>query len=127
MSKPLWGKSILLAESDSTLRRLIRESLTEMGAEVETTEDPRIIANLTSKKVFDLMILQQKIENIDAKIISKTVMSKPDYADSHMIILANAVEMEDLEARREHGISTYIVKPFQMDKLIGTIQKLLDN
>lgn len=123
--KPLWGKTILLSETDSTLRRLIRESFVELGAVVETTEDPRRIAALTSKQVFDLIILEKKISNIDAKVISKSVMSKDDYEDSFMIIIAASVELEDLEQRRDYGITTYIVKPFQISKLIGTARKLL--
>lgn len=126
MSKPLWGKTILLSETDSTLRRLIRESFVELGAVVETTEDPRRIANLTSKQVFDLIILEKKIGNIDAKVISKTVMAKKDYAGSFLIVIAASVELEDLEERRDHGISTYIVKPFQVAKLVATARKLLD-
>ncbi len=125
MSKPLWGKTILLSETDSTLRRLIRESFVELGAVVETTEDPRRIANLTSKQVFDVIILEKKISTIDAKIISKSIMSKKDYAGSFLIVIATSVELEDLEQRRDHGITTYIVKPFQMNKLVGTVRKLL--
>lgn len=125
MTKPLWERNILLVEFDSTLRRLIRESLTELGAVVETTEDARRIANLTTKHVYDLIILDQKVGNIDSKIIAKSIMGKRDYADSHLIVLATAVEFEDLEQRRDYGITTYIVKPFPMDKLLNTVKKLL--
>lgn len=125
MSKPLLGKTILLSETDSTLRRLIRESFVELGAVVESTEDPRRIANLTSRQVFDLIILEKKIGNIDAKIISKSIMKKEDYEGSFLIIIAASVEFEDLEARREYGITTYIVKPFQISKLVATARKLM--
>ena len=102
------------------LSRIIRE---ETDHQVATENDPEKALALFEKRHFDLVILDLKMPKMNGlTLLRKIKSSQPDV--SVVIITAYASIETAVEATRE-GAYDYITKPFQRERILLTIDKVL--
>lgn len=102
------------------LSRIIEE---ETGHDVTTEGNPEKAWTLFEKNKFDLVILDMKMPGMSGlELLKKMKAARPDV--SVIIITAYATIDTAVEAIRE-GAFDYITKPFQRERIVLTVEKVI--
>ncbi|MEZ4754950.1 MAG: sigma-54 dependent transcriptional regulator [Bdellovibrionota bacterium] len=114
--------SVLVVDDEESLRSSIKSNLELAGYSVVTQGDPLSALNLLTTQAFDIVLTDLKMPKIDGfEFIQGCKERCPDAA----IILMTGFGNHDLalEAMRA-GAYDYIPKPFELDELVFTLQKI---
>ncbi|MDH5719363.1 MAG: response regulator [Spirochaetia bacterium] len=121
-------EKILIVDDDSTIRSLIKITLTGAGYDVYEAEDGlEALSNLRKNK-FDLIMLDVNMPNLDGISCAAKVQSEADYSINQKTpIVMLTVESDDEMKQRgkRAGVRAWITKPFLPDILINVVQKFL--
>lgn len=117
----------LIVDDFSTMRRIIRGLLKEMGCtNVEEAEDGAVaLSMLKLNAPFDFVITDINMPNMNGFELLKAI--KAEEALKHLPVLMVTAEArkEDIVAAAQRGAAGYIVKPFTKVTLEEKVQKIL--
>jgi len=116
------GKSLLLIQGDQMLRRALVDNLGGQG-DFETiveSEDGSSGISLAKAKVFDIIILDSELPDIDGCDVCKILRDTGIQAPIIMLMSANSEDdtVEELDA----GANDYVKKPFRMAVLLARVR-----
>ena len=125
MSNPTDLK-FLIVDDFSTMRRIVRGLLKEMGChQAEEAEDGVAALNLLRGAKFDFVVSDINMPNMNGFELLKNI--KADDSLKHLPVLMVTAEArkEDIVLAAQSGAAGYIVKPFTKATLEEKVQKIL--
>ncbi len=116
---------ILIVDDMSTMRRILKNALRQLGYQnIEEAEDGQIAFAKLSQWPVDLVVTDWNMPNMDGLELLKSVRADPTLKSMPVLLVtAQAEQKHVLEAIRA-GASNYIVKPFTADTLKTKIDKI---
>jgi len=124
--RPDADHQILVVDDFSTMRRVMRALLREIGFErVEAAEDGGVALEMMKKSRFDLVITDIMMPNMNG--FELLVAIKADESLRHVPVLMVTAEArkDDIVLAVQHGAAGYLVKPFTKTALEERITKAL--
>jgi len=121
-------EKILVVDDDSTIRSLIKITLTGAGYEVIEAEDGMDALSQIKRSKYDLIMLDVNMPNLDGISCASKVQSDIDYnINKTTPIVMLTVESDDelKDKGKRAGVRAWITKPFLPDILINVVQKFL--
>ena len=118
-------EKILVVDDDREMCSLLREILTGEGFSVTATEDSLEAAKRIAREEFDLLITDLKMKGL--KGLDLMEESKKIAPLVPVIIITAFGTVESAIQAMKRGAYDYITKPFQMDELVLTVKKALEN
>ncbi len=115
--------TILVIDDEKSIRDMLAIMLKRQGYHVSLAEDGKTAINAINRNVFDLVISDIRLPDINGIEIlkhSKTVSPETDF----ILITAFASQETAVEAVK-NGASDYIYKPFDIDDLKIKVQKCI--
>lgn len=125
MSNPTDTK-FLVVDDFSTMRRIVRGLLKEMGCNnVEEAEDGVVALNMMKNSKFDFVVSDINMPNMNGFELLKAV--KADETLKHIPVLMVTAEArkEDIVLAAQSGAAGYIVKPFTKATLEEKVTKIM--
>ena len=125
MSNPADLK-FLIVDDFSTMRRIVRGLLKEMGCEkAEEAEDGAVALAALKAQKFDFVVCDINMPNMNGFDLLKAV--KADDSLKHLPVLMVTAEArkEDIVLAAQSGAAGYIVKPFTKATLEEKVQKIV--
>ncbi len=116
-------ESILIVDDDVSLTKILREELSEVGYEVEVINDSSEALNRLQNEFYDLILLDLKMPEVDGFEILKDLRSK-EYPGKIIVMTAYA-DVENAVQAKKLGADDFLPKPYDLDELLITIQKVL--
>ena len=116
----------LIVDDFSTMRRIVRGLLREMGCtNTEEAEDGVVALNMLRQSRFDFVVSDINMPNMNGFELLKAV--KADDSLKHLPVLMVTAEArkEDIVMAAQSGAAGYIVKPFTKATLEEKVQKIL--
>jgi two-component system chemotaxis response regulator CheY len=116
----------LVVDDFSTMRRIVRGLLKEMGCNnVEEAEDGAIALNMLRSGRFDFVVSDINMPNMTGFDLLKAI--KADESLRHLPVLMVTAEArkEDIVLAAQSGAAGYIVKPFTKATLEEKVTKIL--
>ncbi|MFY7855950.1 MAG: chemotaxis response regulator CheY [Rubrivivax sp.] len=116
----------LIVDDFSTMRRIIRGLLKEMGCHnADEAEDGAVALNMLKQSKFDFVVSDINMPNMNGFELLKAI--KADDALKHLPVLMVTAEArkEDIVLAAQSGAAGYIVKPFTKATLEEKLQKIL--
>jgi DNA-binding response OmpR family regulator len=120
--------SILVADDDRVVRRIIVAKLYGLGFEVEEAEDGQEALNLLGEgEIPDLLITDSNMPRVNGLQLVRAVRESEDSAIALLpIIMLTARQSEqDIIEGLKTGLDDYIIKPFSPDELAARVQTVL--
>lgn len=120
------GPRFLIVDDFSTMRRIVRNLLKEIGfANAEEAEDGAVALAMLRATKFDFVVSDINMPNMNGFELLKQM--RADDALKHIPVLMVTAEAkkEDIVAAAQGGASGYIVKPFTKATLEEKVQKIL--
>jgi DNA-binding response OmpR family regulator len=126
VSKPLEGKRILLVDDDQDIRTAMDNTLSRMGAEITKATDGNQAVEQAAEVDPDLIVLDVMLPGRSGFLVLEKVkkVRKPGTRPYVVMITANPGKRHQAYAETM-GVDDYISKPFRMERLTSTIEKLL--
>jgi len=116
--------SILFVDDDDELREIVRMQLSEAGYEVDEAVDGLVALEKLQQRPYDLVLL-------DITMPGKTGMDvlsfvKEQSMKCHVIMLTGVVGLSMAIDSLNLGADDYITKPYNMDYLLSSIKRVLN-
>lgn len=118
-------KRILIVEDDPKLAKLMKLSFEKEGFAVDTASDGLTGLNKARKEMPDILILDIMIPRLDGYHVCRFLKFDQKYMHIPVIMVTGKTQECDRQTGFETGANEYICKPFDMKKLIVTVQSYI--
>jgi DNA-binding NtrC family response regulator len=118
-------EKILVIDDEEIIRKFIQRALTREDYLVETIGDSRTALEVVSREIFDVILVDLKMPEINGMTIVKKI--KESNYKTGIIIISGVISYEAEKETSKLGIENYLIKPFTIDKLLNTVKKCLEN
>ncbi|MBX2993336.1 MAG: response regulator [Bdellovibrionaceae bacterium] len=117
--KVLAGLRVLLVDDSKDNQFLFTTFLKKAGASVETADDGREAVESACKSLFDLILMDVQMPNMDGYEAARTLREKGLILP--IIALTANARLEDSKLASESGFDGYITKPVDYKTLVGSL------
>jgi DNA-binding NtrC family response regulator len=118
------NESILVVDDDTELRKVLSSILSEEGYSVETVENGEQAIRVSEKKRFDLALIDIKLPDMEGTELLQRLKAKQPHIV--MIIVTGFPTIENAMGAVNKGADGYILKPFEIGKLLQAVRKHLN-
>ena len=116
---------ILIVDDFSTMRRIIKNLLRDLGFNntAEADDGQTALPMLKSGK-FDFLVTDWNMPGMDGLTLLKTVRSDEDLCDMPVLMVTAEAKRDQIVVAAEAGVNGYVVKPFTAATLKEKIEKI---
>ena len=116
----------LIVDDFSTMRRIVRGLLKEMGCQnAEEAEDGVVALNMLKAAKFDFVVSDINMPNMNGFDLLKAVKTDDSLKHIPVLMVTAEARKEDIVRAAQDGAAGYIVKPFTKATLEDKVQKIL--
>jgi two-component system chemotaxis response regulator CheY len=117
--------TIMTVDDSATVRQLASIVLRGAGYEViEAVDGVDALSKLTGQEL-DLILTDLNMPNMDGLELTRRVRALPKYKFTPVILLTTESQPEKKLEGKAAGATAWIVKPFDPDKLLSVVKKVL--
>jgi len=118
---------ILIVDDFSTMRRIIKNLLRQLGYEnIEEAEDGVQAYSKLKSGGYGFVISDWNMPNMDGLELLKKIRGDQELKDLPVLMVTAEAEKEKVIAAIQAGVSNYIVKPFTGEVLKEKMDKILE-
>ncbi len=118
-------KTILLAEDEIEIRKIIGLVLSEEEFELLEADDGLQALHIAREQKPDLLLLDIGMPNLNGIDVCRRLRADPATAHVKIVALTAQVAPTDREAALEAGMDGFLTKPFGPVKLLKTIRQMV--
>ncbi|MDX9785996.1 MAG: response regulator [Desulfobacterales bacterium] len=118
---------VLIVDDSPVIRDILSEGLIKEGFQVATAPNGKIALEALLDIKPDLIISDLNMPEMDGLSFCQTVHLRSDWSTIPFIAMSSESDRSKMRQFLQSGASTYIIKPFNLDQLIITIEKLLSD
>ena len=119
------AKTILAVDDSSSLRQMVAFSLKAAGYQVVEAVDGQDGLDKARQQVVDLVLTDQNMPRMDGLALIKTLRTLPTYAKTPILMLTTESSDEMKSKGRAAGANGWLVKPFDPQRLIEVVKKVI--
>lgn len=117
----------LVVDDFSTMRRIVRNLLKELGfTNVDEAEDGAIALQKLQSGGFEFVVTDWNMPNMDGLTLLKNVRASPALKHLPVLMITAEAKKENIIAAAQAGASGYIVKPFTAGTLSEKLAKIFE-
>jgi two-component system chemotaxis response regulator CheY len=117
----------LVVDDFSTMRRIVRNLLKELGfTNVEEAEDGAVALQKLQGGGFDFVVTDWNMPNMDGLTLLQSVRADPNLKALPVLMITAEAKKENIIAAAQAGASGYIVKPFTAGTLNEKLVKIFE-
>jgi DNA-binding response OmpR family regulator len=127
MSEQFKDKTVLIVDDDPDVLATIAAALTPTGAKVLTASDGNTAVELAEKEQPDLIVLDMMLPKRSGFLVVERIKArKPKGSKPFVIMITGNMGTRHKTYAETLGVDDYINKPFRIDRLLGSMDKLLN-
>lgn len=116
---------ILVADDSASMRQMIEFTLKEAGHQVVVATDGQEALNIAKGLTTDLVITDVNMPNMDGISLIRELRELPSYKFTPILTLTTESTTEKKQEGKSAGATGWIVKPFNPERLLATLNKVL--
>ena len=118
----------LVVDDFSTMRRIVRNLLKELGfANVDEAEDGVIALQKLKAGGFEFVVSDWNMPNMDGLTLLKSIRADADLKALPVLMVTAEAKKENIVAAAQAGANGYVVKPFTAATLDEKLNKIFQN
>lgn len=122
MDKP---KTILVVDDSEAIRQAVSYMLIRKGFNVLLAKDGQDSLQHFTGQEIHLIISDLHMPNLDGIGLIKEVRKNKTYQRTPILVLTTESQLSIKKEAKNAGATGWILKPFETEKLVGTIHKVL--
>ncbi len=116
---------ILVVDDFSTMRRIVKNLLTELGfTNIEEADDGLTALPMLKTGKFDFLVTDWNMPGMEGIDLLKAVRAEPSIANLPALMVTAEARREQIVLAAEAGVNGYVVKPFTAATLQEKIDKI---
>ncbi|MBP6901291.1 MAG: response regulator [Burkholderiaceae bacterium] len=116
----------LIVDDFSTMRRIVRGLLKEMGANnADEAEDGAIALQMMKNNRYDFVVSDINMPNMNGFDLLKAVKAEPSLKHIPVLMVTAEARKEDILLAAQNGAAGYVVKPFTKATLEEKVTKIM--
>jgi two-component system, chemotaxis family, chemotaxis protein CheY len=119
------GKVVLTVDDSASIRQMVAFTLKSSGYEVVEAVDGEDGLNKAKSKNADLVLTDQNMPRMDGLTLIKTLRGLPQYRSVPILMLTTESSDAMKAAGRAAGATGWLVKPFDPQKLLEVVRKVI--
>ena len=117
---------ILIVDDSFTSRRIIKQMLERMGIEqLSEAENGREAMELIDNEFFDLIVTDYNMPEVDGEQLSQFIRNQSTQQSVPVLMVTSETDSNRLAGIAQSGVSAVFDKPFTVETLRETIQRVL--
>ena len=117
----------LVVDDFSTMRRIVRNLLKELGFNnVEEAEDGAVALQKLQGNDIEFVVTDWNMPNMDGLTLLQNIRKTPALKHLPVLMITAEAKKENIIAAAQAGASGYIVKPFTAATLSEKLQKIFE-
>jgi len=117
----------LVVDDFSTMRRIVRNLLKELGyANVDEAEDGVMALAKLRAESFDFVVSDWNMPNMDGLTMLQNIRADPALAKLPVLMVTAEAKKENIIAAAQAGANGYVVKPFTAATLDEKLNKIFE-
>jgi two-component system chemotaxis response regulator CheY len=117
--------SILAVDDSASMRQMVSFTLKNAGYEVVEAVDGEDAFDKARSREFDLVLTDQNMPRLDGIGLTRRLREQPRFKSTPILILTTESSDQMKQAGRDAGATGWLVKPFDPNKLIEVIKKVV--
>jgi two-component system, NtrC family, response regulator AtoC len=113
---------ILLVEDEPSIRLPLGDAIRARGHRVRAVKDGAEALAALASQPFDILICDIRLPKVDGLTIFRKVRREAPATD--VVLMTAYAAVPDAVAALKEGAADYIIKPFDLDDVVGSIQRL---
>lgn len=118
-------RNILIVDDSESIRKLVQFNLSRANYSVLVANNGQDALNYFSGKTIDLLITDLHMPVMNGLELIKEVRKIDQYKHIPILFLTTETQLSIKKEAKDAGATGWIVKPFEFDKLLATIHKVL--
>ena len=115
----------LVVDDFSTMRRIVRNLLKELGyTNVDEAEDGAIALQKLQNGGFEFVVTDWNMPNMDGLTLLQTIRATPNLKHLPVLMITAEAKKENIIEAAKAGASGYVVKPFTAATLDEKLKKI---
>jgi len=117
--------SILAVDDSASMRQMVSFTLKSAGYNVVEAVDGQDAFEKAQGRSFDLVLTDQNMPRMDGISLTKKLRETAQFKSTPILMLTTESSDQMKQAGRAAGATGWLVKPFDPNKLIEVIQKVI--
>jgi len=119
--------NILVVDDFSTMRRIIKNVLKQLGyVNILEADDGRTALEVMKKEKIDFVISDWNMPQMSGLELLKAIRTSEEWKDLPFLMITAEGQKEHVIEAVKHRVSDYIVKPFTPETLMEKINKICE-
>ena len=119
------SKSILVVDDSNAIRQSVGFILEQAGYQIVPAVDGADAVPKLESQSFDLVLTDVNMPNMDGIALTKHIRQSVRNKFVPILMLTTESQADMMKEGKEAGATGWIVKPFDAEKLLGTVKKLV--
>ena len=118
---------ILVVDDFSTMRRIIKNLLRELGfSNIAEADDGTTALPMLQKGDFDFLVTDWNMPGMEGIDLLKAIREDPNLSALPVLMVTAVSKREQIIEAAEAGVNGYVVKPFTAQTLMEKIDKIFE-
>ncbi|GAC1362521.1 MAG: hypothetical protein NVSMB44_18050 [Ktedonobacteraceae bacterium] len=122
---PERGKHILVVDDSPSVRRVVSNMLKQHGWTVQMARDGVEALEMISYETPAAVLLDIEMPRMDGYELISTIRAQEQYRTLPLVVLTSRAAAKHQQRAMSLGASSYVVKPYQDEELLNTINALV--
>lgn len=119
------GKMVLTVDDSTSIRQMVSFTLKSAGYDMVEAVDGEDGLNKARQKNIDLVLTDQNMPKMDGLTLIKTLRTLPQYRTIPILMLTTESSDAMKSAGKAAGATGWLVKPFDPQKLLEVVKKVI--
>ena len=119
------SKTILAVDDSTSIRQMVAFTLKGAGYDVIEAADGQEGLDKAKSKTINLILTDQNMPRMDGLTLVKTLRGLPQYKTTPMLMLTTESSDAMKAQGKAAGATGWLVKPFDPDKLLEVVSKVI--
>ena len=116
---------ILAVDDSPSMRDMVRIALTDAGYDVTQATDGQEALDIARNAAFDLVLSDVNMPRMNGIELIRALRAESAYKHTPILMLTTESSVERKREGKDAGATGWIVKPFDPEQLVATMQRVL--
>jgi putative two-component system response regulator len=126
-SKFYKSRLVLVVDDSSAIRRIVSQALAEAGFQVIACENGKQAMKQVYDRRPDLILSDIDMPEMNGMEFCKKIHDDPELASVPFVMMSSNSDRAVMRRFLQLGATSYLVKPFNLEQLVITVEKLLSD